>query len=95
MNYGLTIHVVQVAGKRMIAQGTDGVSRGLLLEGVMSGKDMLSYIDLAKDAISCHPGLLDWIREWTGKDNLKPLTCEEWFVEAHGITGGSLDRIKA
>jgi hypothetical protein len=25
----------------MIAQGTDGLSRGLMLEGVVQGKDML------------------------------------------------------
>ena len=29
MTYGMTIHVIHVSGKRMIAQGTDGCSRGL------------------------------------------------------------------
>ncbi len=31
MKYGFTLHVVHVAGTRMIAQGTDGLSRGSLL----------------------------------------------------------------
>ena len=92
LKYGLTIHMVHVSGKRMIAQGTDGCSRGLLLEGVMAGKDMLSYIDLAHDAFTRFPPLLDWVRTWTGKPHLKPLTCEEWFVEGHGIVGGSPDK---
>jgi len=38
----MVIHVIHVSGKRMIAQGTDGVSRGFLMEGVMAGDDMLS-----------------------------------------------------
>jgi hypothetical protein len=38
--------VSRVFGSRMIAQGTDGVSRGLLTEGVTAGLDMLSFIPL-------------------------------------------------
>ena len=41
MEAGLNLQLVHVAGTRMIAQGTDGLSRGVLLEGVLSGKDML------------------------------------------------------
>jgi hypothetical protein len=41
MEFGLTIHIVHNLGKRMIAQGTDGCSRGSLMEGVMAGEDML------------------------------------------------------
>jgi hypothetical protein len=36
------IIVSHASGTRMIAQGTDGVSRGLLHEGVTTGLDMLS-----------------------------------------------------
>ena len=46
-----------------IAQGTDGCSHGYLMEGVMVGKEMLSFVDLAKSAIDRCPKLLDWIRE--------------------------------
>jgi hypothetical protein len=38
------IIVSHISGTRMIAQGADGVSRGLLTEGVTSGLDMLSFV---------------------------------------------------
>ena len=51
LDYCLIIHFIHILGKRMIAQGTDGCSRGVLMEGVMAGKDMLSFIDLNKSAV--------------------------------------------
>ena len=47
MAVGFVIHMVYVAGTRMIAQGTDGLSRGSFLEGVVAGQDMLSFDNLA------------------------------------------------
>ena len=57
----------------------------------MAGRDMLSFIDLDKSAITRYPPLLDWIRSWTMDSTLNPLTPEEWFVEGHGIMGGAPD----
>ena len=91
MEYGFSLHFVHIAGTRMIAQGTDGLSRGMLLEGVLTGQPMLSYIELARGAIERHPPLLEFIRSWTEEADLTPLTPEEWFVEAHGIVGGAKD----
>jgi hypothetical protein len=91
MDYGILVHLIHVSGTRMIAQGTDGCSRGVLLEGVMAGFDMLHFVDLAKSAIERHEPLLDWVRSWTEIDTLEPLTPEGWFDEGHGITGGDLD----
>ena len=91
MTYGMTVHVIQVSGKQMIAQGTDGCSRGSLMEGVMAGHDMLSFVNLACTAVEHHPPLLDWVQSWTDRPKLEPLTPEQWFVEGHGITGGKLD----
>ena len=88
---GFTFHFVYVAGTRMIAQGTDGLSRGILLEGVLTGKPMLDYVDLAKSATDRYPPLLEFVRSWTQKPKLKSLTAEEWFVEDHGIIGGCKD----
>ncbi len=62
MTHGMTIHVIHVLGKRMIAQGTDGCSRGLLMEGVMTERNMLSFFNLSCTAIERHPPLLAWIR---------------------------------
>ena len=75
----------------MIAQGTDGCSRGSLMEGVMAGEDMLNFVDLARSAIERCPALLDWIRDWTQISDLEPLTPEGWFEEGHGISGGEKD----
>jgi hypothetical protein len=61
MQYQIIIHMVHVSGKRMIAQGTDGCSRGVLMEGVMAGKDMLLFVDLDKSAIEDHTPLLEWV----------------------------------
>jgi len=91
MAYSMTIHVIHVSGKRMIAQGTDGCSRGLLMEGVMTGQDMLEFVDLSQTAVERHPPLLDWVRSWTEKPSLDPLTPKGWFEEGHGYTRGELD----
>ena len=94
MTFGMTVHVVHISGRRMIAQGTDGCSRGSMMEGVMSGQDMLSFVDLARSAVERHPPLLEWVRAWTGRPTLEPLTPEGWFEEGHGIKGGYLDKHK-
>ena len=61
MSYRFTLHLVHVAGTRMIAQGTDGLSRASFLEGVARGKDMLSFIDLAQGALERNPPVLDFV----------------------------------
>ena len=55
MEFVLTIHIVYISGKRMIAQGTDGCLCGSLMEGVMAGEDMLTFVDLALPATEHHP----------------------------------------
>jgi hypothetical protein len=62
MKYGFSLHVVHVSGNRMIAQGTDGLSRGLMLEGIVQSKDVLSFVDLSKTAIEQHQGDLDFLK---------------------------------
>ena len=64
MEYDLTLHVVHIAGTWMIAQGTDGLSRGIFLYGVVQGEDMLSFVDLSRTAIERHPGMLEFIKSW-------------------------------
>jgi hypothetical protein len=58
----MTIHVVHISGTRMIVQGTGGCLRGSLMEGVMAGGDMLTFVDLASGGIDCLPPLLEWVR---------------------------------
>ncbi len=47
LEYDFTLYGVHKAGNRMITQGTDGLSRGIFLEGVVRGKDMLAFVDLS------------------------------------------------
>lgn len=92
LDYSIILHLIHVAGTRMIAQGTDGCSRGVLMEGVMAGHSMLSFIDLDKSAIDRSKDLLGWIRSWCGVRDIDPLTPSQWFEEGHGIIGGHKDK---
>jgi hypothetical protein len=85
----IKLHIVHVAGTRMIQQGTDGLSRGDLTEGVMQGISMLLYVPLNSSAIQRSPPTLDWIRSWAPNPSIVPLTPEEWFELGHGLAGGS------
>ncbi|KAL3780370.1 hypothetical protein ACHAWO_009694 [Cyclotella atomus] len=92
LHHGLSLHAIHVSGTRMIAQGTDGCSRGGLLEGVMAGEDMLSFVDLGKTAFERSPALLKWVRSWCLDASIEPLSPEDWFQRGHGITGGHRDK---
>ena len=48
----------------MISQGTDGLSWGEILEGVLGGDPMLKHIPLHLSADQRSPGLIDWIKSW-------------------------------
>jgi hypothetical protein len=94
LDHGFTLHMVHISGMHMIAQGTNGLSRGLFLEGVMVGRNMLSYVNLAKGAIKRQPKLVDYVQSWVRQalcQEVKVLQVEEWFQEGHGILGGSKD----
>lgn len=85
---GLKLHVIHVAGTRMIKQGTDGLSRGVLLEGVMKGEPMLDFVPLNKSAVKRSAELLPWIQSWWGSGQEEPLNPEQCFFEGHGLVGG-------
>jgi hypothetical protein len=82
--------VSHVSGTQMIAQGTDGVSRGLLNEGVTSGIDMLLFIPTHLSAIERHPPIIQWIFSWLGND-AELLTSTQWFSRRHSHYGGYYD----
>ena len=90
------IHFVHVAGSRMIAQGTDGLSRGDLGEGVMRGSAMLSFVPLHKSASDRSEALVDWITSWMTpalhkNESIEFLSVEDWFWRAHDISGGHIN----
>ncbi len=90
----MTIHVIHVSGKRMITQGTDECSRGLLMEGVMTGHICYHLLILVAQQSNVTPQLLTWIRSWMGQPKLEALTPKRWCKEGHGITKGTLGNHK-
>ena len=88
VNCKMKLHIVHVSGTRMMQQGSDGLSRGNMMEGVMRGDGMLSFIQLHKSALDEQKNLENWIRSWISDGNnaitLKP---EDWFVRGHDIIG--------
>lgn len=84
--HGLRLNIFHVAGTRMIAQGTDGVSRGFLAQGIMAGETMESFIPIHLTAVQRSPTLEGWIHSWTGHSAIM-LNEEGWFEAGHDIAG--------
>jgi hypothetical protein len=61
----------------MIAQGTDGLFRRDLLEGVMKGKDFLSFVPHHPSALDRSPELVGWLKEMYPHSTLETLTPED------------------
>jgi predicted transcriptional regulator len=67
MQEGAKIVVSHVSGERMKAQGTNGVSRGQLKEGVSTGQSMLSFVPFHLSAIQGSDDVEAWLRSWLGE----------------------------
>jgi hypothetical protein len=83
MNFGLILHVVHVSGRRMIAQGTDGISRADHSEGVMKGKDMRDFIPLHLNPLQREPKVKEWFDDATKGLEFDWLKPEGWFSKGH------------
>jgi hypothetical protein len=70
----------------MIAQGTDGLSRGLLNEGVMAGESFFAFVPFNLSAALRSSSLVPWIRSWAGEDVIH-LQPEDWFERAQDVSG--------
>jgi hypothetical protein len=96
MTNGCKIILSHVSGERMKWQGTDGLSRGNLLEGVMKGKDMLTFIPLHQTALERSPKLRGWIKSWgfSLEENVEfeELLPDNWFVRGHDMIGGTVTK---
>ena len=86
LEYGVRIHIIHVSGSRMIEQGTDGLSRGNLFEGVMTGQDMMNFIPIHQSAHERESSLLPWIRKWTGIRSLDILSPRDWLWRGQGLS---------
>lgn len=79
------IHVIHVAGTRMIEQGTDGLSRGLIYEGLLGQKfNFLHYLPLHLTAKERCASLKEWLDSWLPSWCIH-LTEEQWFERGHDI----------
>ncbi|KAI2498993.1 hypothetical protein MHU86_15497 [Fragilaria crotonensis] len=87
MRIGIKINVFHIAGTRMIAQGTDGVSRGFLGQGVMDGEAMSAFVPIHLSAIErSAQDLVPWIRRWAGNEAIL-LDEMGWFEKGHDVEG--------
>ena len=51
LHAGWKLHVNHVAGTRMIGEGSDGLSRGDMLSGVMGGEGILAFVPFHLSAL--------------------------------------------
>jgi hypothetical protein len=80
LHAGWKIHVIHIAGTRMISQGTYGLYRGDMLTGFMGGADMLTFIHVALTAVEQQHELMEWVDSWCGTGNTSWLTPEGWYA---------------
>eukprot|EP00957_Ditylum_brightwellii_P006428 488012-Ditylum_brightwellii.AAC.1 len=86
LKYSCQILLIHCAGTRMIAQGTNGVSRGNMAEGVMRGANMMQFVPLHLMASEASPTLHTWIQSWAPRE-VEFLQPEGWFECGHDVIG--------
>eukprot|EP00978_Attheya_sp_CCMP212_P005518 scaffold12392_cov31-Attheya_sp.AAC.1 len=69
----------------MIAQGTDGLSRGDHSQGVMQGLPMTAFIPLHIDPFERSPKLKRFVEDMCGNLQPKFLSPTEWFTEGYKV----------
>ena len=74
----------------MKSQGTDGISRGQMDEGVSVGKYMLQFCPWGKSAIERSLTLKKWILSTFGQE-CEFLEPSDWFTRGHDLCGGRYD----
>jgi hypothetical protein len=84
MEFDFILHVIWIAGTRMIQQGTDGLSRGEENSLATCELSLGGMVPLHLDAIERSPALKDWIRGWwsTGRELLMT-EPRDWFTTTH------------
>jgi len=83
MRTGMILHIVHVSGKRMIAQGKDGLSRGDHSTGVMTGKLITAFVPLHLGAFERSQELQSWTEFILSDCSPKFLTPEGWFDQTN------------
>jgi hypothetical protein len=81
----LIIHACHVSGKRMIDQGTDGLSRGDKSTGVMQGLPMTSFVPLHLHALDRCEKIKPWLSTAAKGLDLVFLEPDDWFTKGQGF----------
>jgi hypothetical protein len=86
MQFDFILHVVWIAGTRMIQQGTDGLSRGEENGLATCGMALGGMVPLPLSATAWSGMLEDWINGWadTGR-KLEVLEPRGWFTSGHRL----------
>ena len=79
MSGAIYLHFVWVAGTRMIEQGTDGLSRGDMINGTMAGEMFLSFVPISDSAFDWSPELKKWILDTLVPLGFHLLDYNNWF----------------
>ena len=72
------LHVIHIAGTRMIESGIDGISRGDNLGGMMRGMNPLQLVPLYQGSVVRSDRLELWIRTCWG-ESLTSIIAKYWF----------------
>jgi hypothetical protein len=85
MHGQMILHVIHISGRRMIAQGMDGLSRGNLHEGVFKGGSFLEHSPSHLNAVERQgQGLVNWVESWLSSlGPIKWLSPKDWFLSGH------------
>ena len=78
--------VSHVSGKRMVHQGTDGISRGHLREGISVADMMLDFCPWHQSALERSSSLLEWVKS-VFSNSVEVLTPEGWYTRGHDHNG--------
>ena len=85
----MCIHFICVADNRMICQGFDGLSRGNMMEELMTGENMLCFILISIGATKVEFFFHTWIGSWWMLDlyqRIILLEPRDWFLRGYDIT---------
>ena len=69
MEGDLIVHFLWISGRRMIKQGTDGLSRGDFSSGVMQGRDFLQFLPFNESVLERQENLKNVIKSWFDETN--------------------------
>jgi hypothetical protein len=91
MTSSLRLHLLHIAGTRMVSQGTDAISRGTLPPTLIDTPDWASLVPLHLTAYARCLDLLPWLQSLIPCAGITPLAPEEWYTRGHGWSHGSLN----